>query len=137
MIHPETWNKAVADAKKILGNNAVIPNALMQRTIKISADSDKVWATLTALREAMKKKILEQDDADSKVVNSLRQASDEISEHDFGLDDKKADEKKKLGQVQAVFDQFFKNVERVWKQNADDLEELDKHLMNLQKYKRS
>jgi hypothetical protein len=137
MIQPTSWNKTVADAKKILGNNVKIPEASMHKTIQISVESDKVWATLTALREALKKKILEQKNADSRVTNSLRQAYDEVYESDFGLDEKKPEDKKKLDAAQAVFDKFFKQVEGVWKQNADDLDQLDMHLMNLAKYKRA
>ena len=137
MSSSAAWNKTVADAKKILGNTAKIPEQRVQLAIKFALESNKVWDGFNALREAMKKKILEQQNADSKVMNTLHQAWDEIQESDFGLDDSKPDDKKKIAQATAVFNKFFTDTKKTWDENDKNIDELDKHLMNIAKYKRT
>ena len=97
MSSSAAWNKTVADAKKILGNTAKIPEQRVQLAIKFALESNKVWDGFNALREAMKKKILEQQNADSKVMNTLHQAWDEIQESDFGLDDRVQSSRRLVG----------------------------------------
>ena len=137
MSSSAAWNKTVADAKKVLGNTAKVPEQKVQLAIKFALESNKVWDAFNVLREAMKKKILEQQNADSKVMNTLHQAWDEISESDFGLDDSKPEDKKKIAQAVAVFDKFFTETKKTWDQNDKNIDELDKHLMNIAKYKRA
>jgi hypothetical protein len=122
-------------AKKALGSSAVIPMGKMSAALKNVADGNKLVPGFTAAREALEKKILELQNAGSKIKNSLAQADDQISDDDYSLDPKKPDDKKKIDQAQAIFSKFFKSAE----DEIDDIikvtDELDKHVIQLKKYK--
>jgi hypothetical protein len=130
------WDKAVADAKKILGPSAKIPDKKMDGAFKAADEASKAWDGLGTLREGMKKKILEVQTADSKVENTLKQAEDEFDNEDFGLDDSKPDDKKKIDSAHKIFDKFFDDAQKNFDENNKNLDELDKHLINIAKYKR-
>jgi len=130
------WDKAVGDAKKILGNTAKIPDKKMDGAFKAADEANKAWDGLGTLRDGMKKKILEVQNFDSKVGNALKQAEDEFDDADFGLDDSKPDDKKKIDQAHAIFDKFFNEAQKNMDENNKNLDELDKHLIDIKKYRR-
>jgi hypothetical protein len=105
--------QALADAKKVLGNSAKVSDKSMQVVIGAAVDFSKLWDAFNAMREAMKKKLLDLQNAESKVKNSLVQADDELTEDNYGLDPKKPDDKKKIDQAQAIFTKFFKEKENI------------------------
>jgi len=129
------WDKAVAEAKTILGSSAKIPTAWLQTTLKRGDEAEKAWDRFDTTRETLKKQLVEAQDAASKVKNALVQAQDEISDEDFGLNEKDPDDKKKIDQAQAIFQNFFANAKKVQDTDIKNLDELDKHLINLSKYK--
>jgi hypothetical protein len=137
MASDPDWDKALADAKKVLGSSAKVSDKRMQGVIKDAQDANKVWDAFDAMREAMKKKLLDLQNAESKVKNGLVQADDELTDGDYGLDPKKPDDKKKIDQAQAIFTKFFKEKEKNMDDNVKNLDELDKHLMNIKKYRRA
>jgi hypothetical protein len=130
------WDKAVADAKKILGPSAKVPDKKMDPVINAAEEAMKAWDGLGTLRDSMKKKILDVQNVGSKVSNGLQHVADEFDDEDFGLDDSKPDDKKKIAQAQAIFGKFFKDAEKKFADNNKELEELDKHLIDLAKYRR-
>jgi hypothetical protein len=136
MSKSAAWDKAVADAKKILGPSAKIPDKKMDVVFKAAEDANKAWDGLGTLRDGMKKKILDVENLDSKVGNSLQSVSDEFDDEEFGLDSKKPDDKKKIDQAQAIFSKFFKDAEKIFDENNKNLDELNKHLIDIVKYKR-
>jgi len=77
MSKSAAWDKAVADAKKVLGNSARIPDKKIDGVFKADEEAMKAWDGLGTLREGMKKKILEVENLDSKVRNTLKQVADE------------------------------------------------------------
>ncbi|HEX3745359.1 MAG TPA: hypothetical protein VHW09_15555 [Bryobacteraceae bacterium] len=109
------WDKAIGDAKKVLGNSAKINDKRMQAVTKDAIEASKLWDALGVMRDAMKKKVFEIENADSKVKNGLSQAYDEITGDDFGLDDSKPEDKKKIVQATAIFDKFFDDAQRIWR----------------------
>jgi len=135
MAHSASWDKAVADAKKILGNSAKIPTAGIQTVLKRAEELNKVWDRFDDTREVLKKQLLEAQDTRSKIKNALVQGQDQISAEDFGLDEKDPDDKKKIDQAQAIFQKYFATAEKFQDDVIKNLDELDKHLMNLSKYK--
>ena len=74
------WNKTLADAKKILGSRAVIPENKMSVVQKNRADANKFVPEINTMRETLEKKILQWQNAISKSRNSLDAADDEISD---------------------------------------------------------
>ncbi|HUB83501.1 MAG TPA: hypothetical protein VMB03_32100 [Bryobacteraceae bacterium] len=131
------WNKAVADAKRVLGNSAKIPTKRVDDVLKDAVIAHKAFDGLDVLREQMKKKILEVQTADSRVDNGLGLAADEMDDEDFGLDSKKPDDKKKIDQAHQIFANFFKIAQKNFEDDAKNLRELNKHLIDIASYKRS
>jgi predicted nucleotide-binding protein len=136
MSKSATWDKAMADAKKVLGNSAKIPDKKMDGAFKAADEASKAWDGLGTLRDGMKKKILEVQNVGSKVENALKQAQDEFDDSGFGLDDSQPDDKKKIALAQAIFDKFFDQARQNQKDNNTNLDELDKHLIDIKKYRR-
>jgi hypothetical protein len=136
MSKSATWDKAVADAKKVLGPSAKIPDKKIDPVFKAAEDANKGWDGLGTLRDGMKKKILELQNLESKVRNGLQHVGDEFDDESFGLDDSKPDDKKKISQAQAIFSKFFTDAEKIFDDNNKNLEELDKHLIDIKKYRR-
>jgi hypothetical protein len=127
------WPKTLADAKTILGNSAKIPSGKMPGVLKNKDDYNKLANAFGTLVETMEKKLLELQNAASKIKNSVDQADNEISDDNYGLDARKPDDKKKIDQAQALFTKYFKSCD----QEVDDmmkvLGQLDKHLEQLGK----
>jgi hypothetical protein len=135
MSSDAVWDKTLADAKKALGTSAKVPDGKMAGVIAKGNDVLKAYTQFSTSREGIKKTLLALQDAASTYKNALAQAEEEISDDDYGLDDKSPDDKKKIGQAQALFKKFFQTREQVADTNIKNLDELDKHLMNLSKYK--
>jgi hypothetical protein len=131
------WDKTLADAKKILGTGAVVPVGKMAGVTKNLAEYNKAGDGFVTLRETLEKKLLELENGASKVKNSLGQAADEITDDDYGLDPKKPDDKKKIDQAQALFKAFFKGKQQDVADMFKTIDDLDKHLIQLGKYKGS
>ncbi|HUB81276.1 MAG TPA: hypothetical protein VMB03_20890 [Bryobacteraceae bacterium] len=131
----ERWNQAVADARKILGNNAKIPNGKMSVALRADNDTDKVFADYAKARDEFSKKILAMQDAYSRVKNALGQADDEVDDSDYGMDNKKPDEKKKIDQADALFSKFFADMEGRLDNYLKQLGEVNRHMEHVTKYK--
>jgi predicted nucleotide-binding protein len=129
------WTKALADAKKVLGNTAVVPTQKMAAVVKSSEDAAKLIPALQAARELMEKKILEIQNAGAKVKNALEQADDEISDSDYKLDSKKPDDKKKVDQAQAIFTKYFAGAQKDIDDFLKIFSDLDRHIIQLKNYK--
>jgi len=129
------WNKTLADAKKILGSRAVIPENKMSVVQKNRADANKFVPEINTMREALEKKILQWQNVISKSRNSLDAADDEISDATYGLDPKKPDDKKKIDQAEALFTKFFKSVEQEYDDYAKYAAAIAKHVIQLNSYK--
>jgi hypothetical protein len=107
----ENWNKTLADAKKILGNNAKIPVDKMSVVLKDLADANKASDEFDALLAPIQKKLAEWRAAVAKTKTSMVAADGQISNDHYALDPKKPDDKKKIDQAKALFTKFFKSTE--------------------------
>ncbi|HEX3747106.1 MAG TPA: hypothetical protein VHW09_24385 [Bryobacteraceae bacterium] len=131
----DDWNKTVAGAKKILGASAKISTGKMAAVFKNADEGNKHSAQFNESRSAIEKKIAEMQTSAAKVKISLSQADDEISDDDYNLDPKKPDEKKKIDQAQALFTKFFQEEKSIMDDYNKTLDDLDKHIIQLTKYK--
>ena len=129
------WDKTVAAAKKILGNDAKIDVGKMAGVKKNFADYNKAAEGFMTLRDSLEKKLLELENGASKIKNSMSQFADEITDDDYGLDPKKPDDKKKIDQAQKLFTDYFKDSQKDVDDMMKTIDELDKHLIQLSKYK--
>jgi hypothetical protein len=131
-----SWDKTLADAKKILGASAKVNINKMQGALKDGLEINKAWTSFDSMLEGVKKKLLEVQNVSAKSKNSLRQAADELCDDDYGLDTKKPDDKKKVDQAQAVFNKFFQAAQKNLDDQIKTLDQLDKELISLAKHKR-
>jgi triphosphoribosyl-dephospho-CoA synthetase len=126
------WGKASADAMKILGDKAKIP-PVPAAVNKACAAFEKATTAFLAARDACADKLLEVENTNDAVGNALKQFSAVIDKEDFNLD-AKADAKN-IQQAQKILqDSLTESAKKVAK-NDKDLDELDKHLIQIGKYK--
>lgn len=112
-----------------------VPLGKIQATLKTVDEGNKVAQGTNASREALEKKIVEFQTAASKIEHSLDAANDELSDDDYGLDSKKPDDKKKIDQAQAIFKKFYERSSKEITDLIKTTDELNKHIIQMQKYK--
>jgi hypothetical protein len=131
----DDWNASAAKAQKILGKDAKIPQPKFVG--KAAADWAAAWVAFKKAREDLEAKVLDMQNLESKMMNTVKQFEDSIEETNFGLDEKNKDDAKKVKDAQAILMGYCDAVIAVRQQAIKDLGELDKHLMNINKYKQA
>jgi len=128
------WDKSKAAALKILGKDGKIPD--MPAGVEKAADSmGKASEALDKSREELESKLLELQNANDGVKNGLKQFLAKVEKDDLGLDSKNKDDLKKIQQARKLLtDRLQAGVKHY---DGDDkmLDELDKHVIQLGKYK--
>ena len=128
------WDKAKGDALKILGAKGNVPD--MPDTVEKAADvMGKADDEFVKGRKALEANVLALENANDGVVNSLKQFVAKIETSDFGLDLKNKDDLRKILQArQMLLAKLNTGIKQ--RQNDDKmLDELDKHIEQLGKYK--
>ncbi len=131
----DDWGTSAAKAQKILGKDAKIPQPKFIG--KAASDYEAAWTAFKKARADLEAKVLDMQNLESKVKNSVKQFEDSIEETDFGLDGKNKDDAKKIADAQAILTGYCDNLIAIRDQAIKDLGELDKHLMNIAKYKQA
>jgi hypothetical protein len=124
MVAP--WVTAVGKAKNALGSSGKIPTKRMEAVLKDAVTAAKSFDGLGGLMEQMKKKVLEVQTANSKIVHELALASDEMDDEDFGLDPRKPEDKKKIDQAHKVLAKFIEAAKNDCDQNINGLRAFDR-----------
>jgi hypothetical protein len=128
------WDKAAAAAQKIVGKDGKIPD-LPASLDKAGDDREKAQDEFDKARDECEDKLVKVQNANDAVKNGTKQFLAKIEKDDLGLDPKKKEDLKKIQQARKVLTDI---IEKVIKNNTDDdkmLDELDKHLVQLGKYK--
>src|SRR4051812_43666609 len=134
MATPQNWAQAQAAVVNILGKEAKVP-APKVNLGKYSADSDKLAKEYAATVTVLQAKILALQNAQSSWKNAIKQVEDQMDASDFGLDEKDADDKKKIEQAHKLLSDYFDEQMQVCDDNIKNLDELDKHTMAISKYR--
>ena len=129
----KNWNDARAQALKILGDKAKIPEPKANMA-KLMADMVKADKEYDASVDVLQAKILALQNANDAWKNGVKQFDDLISKCDFGLDSKDADDKKKIQQAQGIMTDYLEEQMDNADTNDKNLDELDKHSMAISKY---
>jgi hypothetical protein len=125
---------AKAAAKKVLGDKAKIPAP--KPVLSTAADqANKAFLVFDKAREDLEAKLLALQNTQSSWKNALEQYADALEASDFDLDPKDKDDAKKIEQAQKIFADWAKNALDILDENVKNLDELDKHMMNITKYK--
>jgi hypothetical protein len=128
-----TWDTAKSKAIKILGKDAKIPEP--KAIGKLGGDLNAAWDAYHKSRDDLEDKVLDLQKMSASLKLTLQQFADKIDDEDFGLDEKNKEDAKKIKEAQSMFDDWSKYLIDVADSNIDNLEELDKHLVNIKKYK--
>jgi cell division septum initiation protein DivIVA len=126
------WDKAKVQALKALGDGAEVPD-LADTITKAYKTFDEANSAFKASREACEEKLLAFDNANAAFINAIEQFRARVEKNDFKLDDKK--DVKKIQQAQKILMAELDGPIKELKGNDRALDELNKHLMQLTKYK--
>jgi len=132
-VAAKNWTDAKAQAQKILGDKAKIPEPKANMA-KLMADVQKADKEYDASVDVLQAKILALQNANDAWKNGVKQFDDLISKSDFGLDAKDADDKKKIQQAQDIMTDYLEEQMDNADTNDKNLDELDKHSMAISKY---
>jgi len=132
---PGQYLQTNANCKKILGDQAKIPQGKISVINQRTAEHNKVFAGFQAAIKPLEKKIAELRAALSEMIDAYDQADGDISNDSYGLDPKKPEDKKKIQSAQALFSKFFKDAAKELGGHLTDVKELDKHVLHLDSYK--
>jgi hypothetical protein len=130
----KTWDSAVKDATKILGEKGKVPKLAPAITKSLTA-FDKAYEAFDKARQDLKAKLLAMQAASDATKDAYVQFQDEIEESDLGLDSKNKDDVKKIADAQKILSAWVQQNVDTSTQNYKNLRELDRHLMSLVNYK--
>lgn len=128
------WNKAKAQALKALGDGAEVPD-LADPILKASKAFGDVNSAFKTSREECEAKLLDLDNANAAFLNALEQFRARVEKNDFKLDAKK--DAKKIQQAQRILTGELDGAIKELKVNDKTLADLDKHMIQLGKYRQS
>lgn len=126
------WDKARADAIKLLGKDAEVPD-LTPAVTKADDAFTKANDAFPAARKELESKLLDLQDANSALTNAVKQLKATVEKSDFGLDRKK--DAKKIQQAEKMLTASLDDALKTRTTVDKTLDELDKHLIQLSKYK--
>jgi hypothetical protein len=121
-------------AKKLLGPSADIPKEKVDFD-KLTKDIMDAYGKLDKIRSDLEAAVLDCETALSAGTNALKQTAAIYEKEDFGLDLKKKDDLKKITQARQLFSTVLKFGMTNLTSQSKDLDELDKHAIQLSKYK--
>ena len=128
------WDKAKEQALKALGDGAEVPD-LADSIVKASKAYDDVNTAFKTSREECEAKLLELDNANAAFLNAIEQFRARVEKNDFKLDAKK--DAKKIQQAQKLLTGELDGAIKQLKANDKTLDDLDKHMIQLGKYKQA
>jgi GTP1/Obg family GTP-binding protein len=128
------WDKAKTEALKILGDGAEVPD-LPDSMVKAKDAFDEIDKVFKSAREECEAKLLETDNVNAAYLNAAQQFRARIEKNAFNLDAKK--DAKKIQQAQKLLLGRLDDGIKALQRNDKMLDELDKHMIQLGKYKQS
>jgi hypothetical protein len=130
------YDKAKAAAEKILGKSAKVPD--LPPGIEKAFDAKiKANEAFDKSREDLEAKLVEVQNANDGVKNLANQFEAKMEKEDFGLDTKNKDDVKKIQQARKIMTDVLKTGTKNLADDDKILNELDKHVIQLGKYKPS
>jgi hypothetical protein len=128
------WDITKASALKILGKDAEVPD-MPDVVQKAADDMGKANQEFDKAREDCESKVLAVQNANDALRNALKQFEGKIEKADFKLNSKKPDDLKKIVQARKLLTDRLNHAVQYYEKNDKMLDEVDKHLIQLGKYK--
>jgi len=131
------WDDLEAEkkkAQKILGDDAKFPDAKVDMDDLISK-MNTAYQAFDSGRNDLENKLNDFENATDATGNGAKRVAATYESDNFGLDPKKKDDAKKIKQAQGLFAKFFAVQQGNFKHTDKTIDELQKHLIQLSKYK--
>jgi uncharacterized protein YukE len=129
------WLEAPQEqAKKILGDKAQFPDERPDME-KLQDVYGKAFEAFDDARSKIEDTIQDFENAITTFENGLKTNRAAYEKEDFGLDSKNKDDQKKIKQALKIFMDFFGKIEKKVEDRYKEIEELNKHAIQLAKYK--
>ena len=129
------WDSVVAEARKVLGKDAKIPDKKMAFVRQALAEEKKAADSFRTMRESAQKQLLADQNLVSNYRNLVVQLANDLLYANFGLDPGKPEEKKKITQAREEFKKFIQDLFDYTEDTTKQLVELRRHLANADTYK--
>jgi predicted RNase H-like nuclease (RuvC/YqgF family) len=128
------WDKAKPAALKVLGDGAEVPD--LPDTVKKASDEfEKANNEFKKSREDCEAKLLALQNSNDAMRNAVKQFEAKIEKSDFKLDSKNKEALKKIQKARKLLTDTLNVAIKGLTDNDNMLDELDKHLIQLGKYK--
>jgi hypothetical protein len=128
------WDTLKAAALKILGKDGKVPD--LPDFIQTAADTlGKANGEFNKSRDDCEAKLLAVQNANDAVRNGLKQFQAKIDKSDFELDSKNKDNLKKIQLARKLLSDRLSVATKDYNEDDKMLDEVDKHLIQLGKYK--
>jgi hypothetical protein len=127
-----SWDVATAKALKILGDGAKVPKLRIRSRLPKTKPPKPLRCSTP---DACVEKLADLDDTITSYANTVEHFRAEIEKDDFELDAKK--DAKKIKQAKAILFGVLDGEIKSCKDDDKSLDELDRHLVLLKKYKPS
>jgi hypothetical protein len=129
----DNWSTTKAKVQKILGKDAKIPEPKSLKKVR-----DDMWSAFAGYQKScgdLEDKILALQKAGASVKLTLKQYGDEIDDEAFGLNEKDKEDAKKIKGAHDLLKGWADDLEKGIDDEIDELDELDKHVIDFKKYK--
>ncbi len=123
-----------AKAKKVLGDAAKFPDRKVDIG-ELGKKQKEAFEAFYKARDEMGGLLESCANTTDAVINGVKRLSVSYEKNNFGLDEKKKDDAKKIKQAQKNFSGFFKEEVATLSRIENTVDELEKHLVQLSKYK--
>lgn len=129
-----SYDKAKSAAEKILGKSAKVPDLppTVEKAIEARA---KAVEQFNKSREDLEAKLVDVQNANDAIRNQTKQFEAKMEKEAFGLDPDSKDDAKKIQQARKLITDVLKTGVKNLADADKDLDEVDKHVIQLGKYK--
>jgi hypothetical protein len=134
MMAADSLDDAIKQAKKVLGDKAVVPSPKIDPE-KLDYDLMQQGYSFDKATDNAITELEEMENAVSSYKNGMDQIAAEYEEADFDLNPKSKDDAKKIKGARQIFSNYFAAEQTKADQEMKQLKELGKHLVQLDKYK--
>jgi hypothetical protein len=128
------WKSMLAAAQQALGKDGKLPKPAVDPLPSVIL-ANKAWDAFRTTRTDLEKKLVEVQDRHSQAKHALQQYADLIDGDDFGLDEKKPDDKKRIDAASKVIVPWLNENQAAADEMLALMAKLDRVLTDLQRLK--
>jgi prefoldin subunit 5 len=137
MPSDDAIDDALSQIEKLIGKKCDLGKLRANlKSVNSAVDEfNKSAKKFMANRDGLSKDLVSVQNANSKIVNSVKLFGNLADKETFGLDVKSADDKKKVDQAQKILQKAISEYEDESEDQNKTLDELEKHLTHIANYK--